>query len=269
MPCTRKPASGSFHGGDAALGSTPSFLDAFPGPSLSCGGVDGAVSPFSSWSRRALAAVVCSALALAITASWCCAPERARAAVVRDAQDPAPLWSRPVAGAVTRPFREPPGPYGAGHRGVDFVAASGTEVRASGDGTVSFAGDVAGSLHVVVTHDGGLRTSYSFLSSVAVRAGQRVTRGQVLGQAGGSGDEHGPGVVHFGLRIGERYVDPMVLFRPRDLTALVRLVPADPPSGASWETRQRERRPSRPRALLRAPARPRSGSRSVPGRRRR
>src|SRR5215470_17947514 len=54
-------------------------------------------------------------------------------------------WQRPVDGAV------------------DFAAAPDTAVRAAGAGTMTFAGDVAGSLHVVVLHRNGLRTSYSFL----------------------------------------------------------------------------------------------------------
>jgi hypothetical protein len=134
-------------------------------------------------------------------------------------------WTPPVPGQVVRPFDEPIARYAAGHRGVDFAAPAGASVRAANDGTVSFAGDVAGSLHVVVAHDGGIRTSYSFLSRVDVRLGQRVRRGEVVGAAGGVGDGHGSGILHFGVRIGDRYVDPMVLFRPRDLTQLVRLVP--------------------------------------------
>lgn len=136
-------------------------------------------------------------------------------------------WTPPVPGRVVRPFEEPIARYAAGHRGVDFAAPAGASVRAANDGTVSFAGDVAGSLHVVIAHDGGIRTSYSFLSRVDVRVGQRVRRGQIVGAAGGSGDGHLTGVLHFGVRIGDRYIDPMALFRPRDLTQLVRLVPAD------------------------------------------
>jgi hypothetical protein len=142
-------------------------------------------------------------------------------------------WTPPVSGQVVRPFDEPIARYAAGHRGVDFAAPAGGPVSAANDGTVSFAGDVAGSLHVVVAHDGGIRTSYSFLSRVDVRTGQRVRRGQVVGAAGGVGDGHLVGVLHFGVRIGDRYIDPMVLFGPRDLTQLVRLVPADGPDPAA------------------------------------
>ena len=136
-------------------------------------------------------------------------------------------WIPPVDGVVVRTFVAPIAEYAAGHRGVDFAAAAGTPVRASNDGTVSFAGDVAGALHVVVAHEGGIRTSYSFLSSADVRAGQPVHRGQILGRAGGTGDGHGASVLHFGVRIGDRYVDPMLLFQPRDLTQIVRLVPPE------------------------------------------
>ena len=75
-------------------------------------------------------------------------------------------WLRPVDGAVVHPFEEPASVYGPGHRGADLAASPGTPVRAANDGVVSFAGSVAGTLHVTVAHAGGLRTSYSFLASV-------------------------------------------------------------------------------------------------------
>src|SRR5262249_42059740 len=128
--------------------------------------------------------------------------------------------------------------FGPGHRGVDFAAPSGRAVHAAGGGTVTFAGDVAGTLHVVVTHRNGLRTSYSFLADVAVGAGDAVTTDTLLGHTGGTDPDsgHGPDTLHFGLRVGERYVDPLLLFRERDLTELVHLVPVAPigPNG-SWE----------------------------------
>src|SRR6185312_12906948 len=138
-------------------------------------------------------------------------------------------WLRPVDGAVVHPFEAPASVYGAGHRGADLAATPGTAVLAANDGVVSFAGSVAGTLHVTITHAGGLRTSYSFLASVAVRRGQSVARGDVVGTAGGTGPDHDGTVLHLGLRVGDRYVDPMQLFHPSDLTKLVHLVPADAP----------------------------------------
>lgn len=139
-------------------------------------------------------------------------------------------WVRPVDGAVVRPFTPGMARYGPGHRGVDLAAAPGAPVRAADAGTVSFAGPVAGSLHVVVSHEGGVRTSYSFLARVDVRRGQKVARGQMVGLAGGTGPGHDVGVLHLGLRVGEVYVDPMRLFAPADLTRLIRLAPVDVPS---------------------------------------
>ncbi len=162
-------------------------------------------------------------------------------------------WRRPVDGPVMAPFEQPSSVYGAGHRGVDFAVPAGTEVRAANDGVVSFAGAVAGTLHVTVAHPGDLRTSYSFLSSVVVRAGQRVARGDVVGLSGGTGADHDGTVVHLGLRIGDRYVDPMALFRPGDLTKLVRLVPADEPDETSWSV-VHERRDLRASLRLPVPA---------------
>ncbi len=149
---------------------------------------------------------------------------------------PAPTtWTMPVDGSVDRPFVEPAGPYGAGHRGVDVAAAPGSRVRAAGPGVVTFAGPVAGTLHVVVLHDGGLRTSYSFLADVSVRAGASVARGDVVGTSGGAdAGDHAAGVVHFGLRRGDRYLDPMLLFAPPDLATVVRLVPLRPADDAPW-----------------------------------
>jgi plasmid stabilization system protein ParE len=135
-------------------------------------------------------------------------------------------WRMPVSGAVARPFDASASDYGPGHRGVDLVAAPGVAVVAAGPGTVTFAGPVAGALHVVVLHRGGVRTSYSFLLDLAVSAGDVVAGGTVVGRAGGPDpDGDHVGVVHFGVRLGERYVDPLRLFG--DGTARVRLVPLD------------------------------------------
>ncbi|HEY4396489.1 MAG TPA: peptidoglycan DD-metalloendopeptidase family protein [Acidimicrobiia bacterium] len=148
------------------------------------------------------------------------------------------VWMPPVDGPVVRSFQAPAFAYGPGHRGIDFAASSGTPVRASGDGTVAFAGSVAGSLHVVVAHGGNLRTTYAFLAGINVRAGERVARGQVVGVAGSTGPEHDADGLHFGVRVGDRYVDPQRLFAACDLTQLVRLIPADEAPAEPWDARR-------------------------------
>jgi hypothetical protein len=148
------------------------------------------------------------------------------------------VWLPPVDGPVVRAFQAPAFAYGPGHRGIDFTAPPGTPVRASGDGVVAFAGSVAGSLHVVVAHDGNLRTTYAFLAGIGVHAGDRVARGQVVGTAGATAPEHDAGGLHFGVRLGDRYVDPQRLFATCDLTQLVRLIPADEPPAEPWDSRR-------------------------------
>ena len=77
----------------------------------------------------------------------------------------------PVDGPVVDGFRPPASPFGPGNRGIDYRTEEGSPVRASADGVVDFAGPVGGRLHVVIRHADGVRTSYSFLASIAVHAG--------------------------------------------------------------------------------------------------
>jgi hypothetical protein len=145
----------------------------------------------------------------------------------------AAAWVRPVDGELVRAFDTPAARYGAGHLGVDFRAAPGIDVRAAGAGEVTFAGTIAGTVHVVVAHAGGLRTSYSFLARASVRRGQHVEAGAVIGSSGGSGANHDGVVVHLGLRSGDTYVDPMLLYGAIDLAEVVHLAPTSEPFGYS------------------------------------
>lgn len=138
---------------------------------------------------------------------------------------PGALWGWPLAGTppVTRAFDPPATVYGRGHRGVDLGSAPGAPVLAAGAGVVAFAGQVAGRPVVSVDHAGGLRTTYeSVLPSVA--AGQSVARGTPLGtlQAGHAGCPV-EACLHWGLRRGDVYLDPLALLRP----LRVRLLPWD------------------------------------------
>ncbi len=124
------------------------------------------------------------------------------------------VYRPPVDAPVIDAFR-PPAHIGApGNRGLEYATRPGTAVRAAAPGVVVFAGTVGSGRHVTVAHPDGVRTSYSLLRTVAVRAGQRVATGQILGTAGAS--------LHFGARIGEAYVDPAVLL---GATRRARLVP--------------------------------------------
>ena len=114
---------------------------------------------------------------------------------------------QPISGPITRHFEPPPTPYAAGHRGIDFGAPLGTRVVAASAGTVSFAGQVGGSLFVSIDLVGGLRTTYSFLSVVLVKKGQAVAQGQLIAKSGPGAAGEQPNL-HFGLRSGADYLDP-------------------------------------------------------------
>lgn len=109
----------------------------------------------------------------------------------------------PVPGPMVSPYG-PEGRY-AGHHGADFSAPAGTPVFAAGSGTITFAGSVAGMLTITIDH-GDLRSSVSYLSEVGAKAGARVEIGAVIGH---SGIAHGRAAVHFSIRIGDTYTDPM------------------------------------------------------------
>jgi murein DD-endopeptidase MepM/ murein hydrolase activator NlpD len=127
------------------------------------------------------------------------------------------VYRKPVDAPISDPFRPPATPYGPGHRGVEFATAPGQVVVAMADGVVVFAGQVGGTLHVVVLHADGIRTSYSFLAEILVDTGQRVRSATPVGRTGGR--------VHVGARRGGVYIDPAALWSPSRLTA--RLVPDD------------------------------------------
>ncbi|WP_375422918.1 peptidoglycan DD-metalloendopeptidase family protein [uncultured Friedmanniella sp.] len=129
-------------------------------------------------------------------------------------------WPLSASPQVLRGFEPPLTRYGAGHRGVDLAAARGTPVLAAADGTVTFAGPVAGRGVVVVDH-GAVRTTYEPVAA-QVSVGQRVRAGAPLGVLSG-GSHCARSCLHWGLRAGEEYLNPLLLL---DAGGDVRLVAA-------------------------------------------
>lgn len=136
---------------------------------------------------------------------------------------PAAGYRWPLAGTpeVTRPFDPPPRPWLPGHRGVDLGAVPGALVLAAGQGVVAFAGSVAGTGVVSIDHPGGLRTTYEPVTPL-VSAGAQVAGGQPVGILV-PGHEGCPvsACLHWGLRRGADYLDPLLLLR----AARMRLYP--------------------------------------------
>ena len=123
---------------------------------------------------------------------------------------------------VTRRFDPPPQPWLAGHRGVDLAAPPATPVRSAAAGTIVFTGLVAGRGVVSVAHPGGLRTTYEPLSAGPLRVGDTVAAGEEIGRlAPGHPGCPSAACLHWGLRRGEVYLDPLSLLDPPE----VRLLP--------------------------------------------
>lgn len=130
------------------------------------------------------------------------------------AQDgPVVRYATPVPGPVLRGFDPPASSFGAGHRGVDLAAEPGDVVSAAADGRVMFAGAVAGGVWVSIVHDDAVTTSYGPMADLRVRLGVDVSGSQPLGRLASGG--HGTGNLdvglHWGARVGSRYIDPMSL----------------------------------------------------------
>ncbi|MGZ8997844.1 MAG: peptidoglycan DD-metalloendopeptidase family protein [Allosphingosinicella sp.] len=102
----------------------------------------------------------------------------------------------PVPGQITSNYglrMHPILGYARMHRGIDFRSSHGTPIMATTDGRVARAGWAGGyGRQVRLNHAGGLATSYSHMSRIAVQPGQTVRKGQVIGYVGSTGLSTGP-----------------------------------------------------------------------------
>jgi hypothetical protein len=169
-----------------------------------------------------------------------------------------PLQPRPQ---VVHGFAPPSAPWAAGHRGVDLLGHPGQAVHSAEDGTIRFAGLLAGRGVVVVGH-GPTRTTYEPVTAT-VRVGDQVRAGAVVGRLEAAPSHCFPrSCLHWGLIEGDTYWDPLSLLGARP----VRLLPLGPagllPAGPSAAG------PAAGPAVGPAPLAPRrTGTRAGPGRR--
>jgi murein DD-endopeptidase MepM/ murein hydrolase activator NlpD len=113
-------------------------------------------------------------------------------------------WVEPVAATVVDGYRPPEHIGAPGNRGWEYLTEPGTAVVAAGDGVVVFAGPIGGSNYVSIQHADGRRTTYSHVATITVDVGDRVTAGEPIATSGER--------LHFGVRVGEAYLDPGELF---------------------------------------------------------
>jgi murein DD-endopeptidase MepM/ murein hydrolase activator NlpD len=118
----------------------------------------------------------------------------------------------PVAGTISSPYgyrNHPVREERKFHTGVDLSVPSGSEVKATADGIVSFAGWTENSgIVVVVEHGHGFSTAYAHNRKALVRVGQRIARGEVIATSGSTGVSTGPHV-HYEIWRNGRHADPV------------------------------------------------------------
>lgn len=115
----------------------------------------------------------------------------------------APLQFRRISSGFTRSRYHPVLNRFRAHQGTDYAAASGTPVMAAGNGTVVQAGRSGGYGNLVeLRHTNGITTRYGHLRGFAagVRAGARVSQGQIIGYVGSTGLATGPHL-HYEFRV--------------------------------------------------------------------
>ena len=136
----------------------------------------------------------------------------------------APTRAALIAQIVLREFVSPASAWGAGHRGVDLAAPEASTVLAPAAGTVTFVGVVVDRPLMVITHPDGLRSTLEPVVSHH-DLGTRVAAGAVVGTLAEVPTHCAPArCLHWGVRSGEEYLDPLLLL---GLVQAVVLLPRD------------------------------------------
>lgn len=102
------------------------------------------------------------------------------------------------------------------HKGIDYGAAVGTRVRATGDATVDFVGNQGGYGKVVILrHQSRFTTLYGHLSGFAsgLKKGMRIAQGDTIGFVGATGLASGPHL-HYEFRINDVHQNPLAIALP-------------------------------------------------------
>jgi murein DD-endopeptidase MepM/ murein hydrolase activator NlpD len=114
----------------------------------------------------------------------------------------------PMEGRVLSDFGATPG--GGRNDGINIAASEGAPIHAAADGTVSYSGNELKSYGnlALIKHDNGYVTAYAHAERFVVSKGDHVTRGQVIGYAGSTGDVTSP-QLHFEIRKGAHGETPV------------------------------------------------------------
>ncbi len=103
--------------------------------------------------------------------------------------------------------------WGRMHEGTDLAGAPGSPIYATGDGTVVHAGWQSGYGNLVrIRHDFGIETRYAHMAKVRVEVGQKVSRGDRIGDMGNTGRSTGTHL-HYEVRVNDSAVNPMTFIK--------------------------------------------------------
>lgn len=103
--------------------------------------------------------------------------------------------------------------WGRMHAGTDFAAPHGTDIHATADGVVIHAGWLSGYGKLIkIRHEFGIETRYAHLSNIRVKKGDRVSRGQHIGDMGNTGRSTGTHL-HYEVRVNGKAVNPMTYIK--------------------------------------------------------
>jgi murein DD-endopeptidase MepM/ murein hydrolase activator NlpD len=103
--------------------------------------------------------------------------------------------------------------WGRAHKGTDFAAPYGTPIYSTADGVVISAGWGSGYGRLIkIQHDFGIETRYAHLAKIRVKVGDRISRGQRIGDMGSTGRSTG-NHLHYEIRVGGTAVNPMTYIK--------------------------------------------------------
>jgi murein DD-endopeptidase MepM/ murein hydrolase activator NlpD len=115
-----------------------------------------------------------------------------------------PIWT------VTSEYGSIDSAHPTPHKGVDFAVPQGTPLKSVVEGTVEVVkdeGNVSYGKSVRIRTDDGRLVIYGHLSDMAVRVGEHVDFGEVIGKSGNTGGSTGPHL-HFEVKINGKSIDP-------------------------------------------------------------
>jgi murein DD-endopeptidase MepM/ murein hydrolase activator NlpD len=148
-------------------------------------------------------------------------PDGARAARILEGLDRMNLYriaveKAPFAMPLKTSFRYTSGygvRWGRMHEGIDMAGSHGSPILATGDGTVVHAGWENGYGNLVrIKHDFGMETRYGHMSKIRVSVGQKVSRGDKIGDMGNTGRSTGTHL-HYEVRTNGTAVNPMTFIK--------------------------------------------------------